>query len=40
MSNRDYALLQGCLLAIGLTVVLVNFCTDVVYRWINPRMRG
>jgi peptide/nickel transport system permease protein len=40
ISNRDYALVQGCLLAIGLTYVLVNFLTDVVYRWINPRMRG
>jgi ABC-type dipeptide/oligopeptide/nickel transport system permease component len=39
ISNRDYALVQGCLLAIGLTYVLVNFFTDVVYQWINPRMR-
>ncbi len=39
ISNRDYALVQGCLLAIGLTYVLVNFLTDVVYRFINPRMR-
>jgi ABC-type dipeptide/oligopeptide/nickel transport system permease component len=39
ISNRDYALVQGCLLAIGLTYVLVNFMTDLVYRWINPRMR-
>ena len=39
ISNRDYALVQGCLLAIGLTYVLVNFFTDVVCRWINPRMR-
>jgi peptide/nickel transport system permease protein len=39
ISNRDYALVQGCLLAICLTYVLVNFLTDVVYRWINPRMR-
>ena len=40
ISNRDYALVQGCLLSIGLTYVLVNLMTDVVYRWINPRMRG
>ncbi len=39
ISNRDYALVQGCLLAIGLTYVLVNLMTDVVYWWINPRMR-
>jgi peptide/nickel transport system permease protein len=40
ISNRDYALVQGCLLSIGLTYVLVNLCTDLVYRWVNPRMRG
>jgi ABC-type dipeptide/oligopeptide/nickel transport system permease component len=39
ISNRDYALVQGCLLCIGLTYVLVNLMTDLVYRWINPRMR-
>jgi ABC-type dipeptide/oligopeptide/nickel transport system permease component len=38
ISNRDYALVQGCLLSIGLTYVLVNLLTDLVYRWINPRM--
>lgn len=30
----------GCLLSVGLTYVPVNFFTDVVYRWVNPRMRG
>lgn len=39
ISNRDYALVQGCLLLIGLTYILVNLITDVVYRWVNPRMR-
>ncbi len=40
ISNRDYALVQGCLLCIGLTYVLVNLLTDLVYRWVNPRMRA
>jgi peptide/nickel transport system permease protein len=40
ISNRDYALVQGCLLSIGLTYVLVNLLTDIVYRWVNPRMRA
>jgi len=40
ISNRDYALVQGCLLSIGLIYVLVNLLTDVVYRWINPRMEA
>jgi ABC-type dipeptide/oligopeptide/nickel transport system permease component len=40
ISNRDYALVQGCLLSIGLTYVLVNLLTDIAARWVNPRMRG
>lgn len=40
ISNRDYALVQGCLLSIGLTYVLVNLLTDVANRWANPRTRG
>ena len=39
IAARDYAVVQGCLLSIGLTYVLVNLLTDVVYRWVNPRMR-
>jgi ABC-type dipeptide/oligopeptide/nickel transport system permease component len=40
ISSRDYALVQGSLLAIGLTYVLVNLLTDLAYRWVNPRMRS
>ncbi len=39
ISNRDYALVQGCLLAVGLTYVLVNLLTDVLYLLVNPRIR-
>ncbi len=38
ISNRDYALVQGCILAIGLTYVGVNLLTDVAYTLVNPRM--
>nr|WP_221313036.1 ABC transporter permease [Granulicella aggregans] len=40
ISNRDYALVQGCILAVGLTYVGVNLLTDVTYAVVNPRMRG
>lgn len=40
ISNRDYALVQGCILAIGLTYVAVNFLTDLAYTVANPRMRA
>ena len=39
ISNRDYALVQGCLLCIGLTYVAVNFLTDLIYSALNPRIR-
>jgi peptide/nickel transport system permease protein len=38
--NRDYALAQGCILAAGVTYVLVNMLTDVLYVVVNPRMRA
>jgi len=39
ISNRDYYLVQGCILAIGLTYVAVNFLTDLLYSVVNPRIR-
>lgn len=39
ISNRDYYLVQGCILAIGLTYVGVNLLTDLVYSMVNPRIR-
>ena len=40
ISNRDYALVQGCILAVGLTYVAVNLLTDAAYAVANPRMRA
>jgi len=39
ISNRDYALVQGCILAVGLTYVAVNLLTDALYAVADPRMR-
>lgn len=39
IGNRDYYLVQGCILAIGLTYVAVNFFTDFLYSVANPRIR-
>ena len=39
ISNRDYALVQGCILTVGLTFVLVNLLTDAAYAVADPRMR-
>src|ERR1700724_1407687 len=40
ISNRDYALVQGCILAVGLTYVGVNLLADIASTVANPRMRG
>lgn len=39
ISNRDYFLVQGCILAIGLTYIVVNLFTDILYAVVNPRIR-
>jgi peptide/nickel transport system permease protein len=39
ISARDYFLVQGCILAIVVTYVAVNFLTDVLYSVANPRIR-
>ena len=39
ISNRDYYLVQGCILAIGPTYIAVNFLTDLLYSAVNPRIR-
>ena len=39
INSRDYPLVQGCILAIGLTYVAVNFLTDFLYSAVNPRIR-
>jgi ABC-type dipeptide/oligopeptide/nickel transport system permease component len=39
ISARDYPLLQGCILVIAISYVLVNFATDIVYALVDPRIR-
>ncbi len=39
ISNRDYPVVQGCILAVGLTYVVVNLLTDAAYAVADPRLR-
>ncbi len=39
IGNRDYYLVEGCILAIVLTYVAVNVLTDLAYSLVNPRIR-
>jgi peptide/nickel transport system permease protein len=36
---RDYPLLQGSVLLIAFTYLLVNLATDLTYAWLDPRIR-
>ncbi len=39
ISFRDYPLVQGCILLIAVTYVAVNLATDVIYGFLDPRVR-
>ena len=39
IGKRDYRLVQGCVLVISITYILANTLTDMVYRWLDPRIR-
>ncbi len=39
IQRRDYPVLQACVLVISLAYVVVNTATDLVYGWIDPRIR-
>lgn len=39
IQKRDYPLVQGCVLLISIIYVLVNTLTDLLYGWIDPRVR-
>ncbi|MBI3651481.1 MAG: ABC transporter permease [Acidobacteria bacterium] len=39
ISERDYKLTQGCILVIAATYVLVNTMTDLLYRFLDPRIK-
>jgi peptide/nickel transport system permease protein len=36
---RDYPVLMGILIIIGVTVVVANIITDIAYSWLDPRVR-
>jgi ABC-type dipeptide/oligopeptide/nickel transport systems, permease components len=38
IERRDYPLVQGCVLTICFTFILVNMLTDFLYAWLDPRV--
>jgi peptide/nickel transport system permease protein len=39
VNNRDYPIVQGAVLFLTVNVVLVNLVVDVMYAFIDPRIR-
>lgn len=39
IQRRDYPVVQACVLLISVTYVLVNTATDLLYAWLDPRVR-
>lgn len=39
LSNRDFPMVQGVVLMSGLIIVLLNFTIDVLYGYVDPRIR-
>jgi peptide/nickel transport system permease protein len=39
IGKRDYRVVQGCVLVISMTYIIANMLTDLVYKWLDPRIR-
>ncbi len=37
--NRDYTLVMGVVVFYGSLIVLFNFCVDLLYGWLDPRIK-
>lgn len=39
IANRDYPVVQGVVIVVGIIVVVVNILIDLTYAWFDPRIR-
>jgi peptide/nickel transport system permease protein len=39
IAQRDYTMTQALVLLVACTFVLVNFVVDLLYAWLDPRIR-
>lgn len=37
--NRDYTLVMGVMIVYGVLIILFNFVVDLLYAWLDPRIR-
>lgn len=40
VSQLDYPILQGCFLVLAVVVILANLCADLMYGYLDPRVRA
>lgn len=40
LTNRDYPVLQGLFLFVTIAVVGANYCADILYRYLDPRVKS
>jgi len=39
ITNRDYPVIMGTTLLLGFLVIVANLIVDVVYVWLDPRIK-
>jgi peptide/nickel transport system permease protein len=39
INRRDYPIVQAVILVIAVTFILLNLLTDLIYAWIDPRIK-
>jgi peptide/nickel transport system permease protein len=39
VGNHDYTLTQGLVMLVALIFIVTNFFVDLLYAWIDPRIR-
>jgi ABC-type dipeptide/oligopeptide/nickel transport system permease component len=39
IQRRDYPMVQGAVLAVTLTFVLINLLVDILYAYLDPRIK-
>ena len=38
LDQRDYTVIQGCVLVMAIIVMLINLVVDICYKWLDPRV--
>ena len=39
LGQRDYPVVQGCVLIMSIFVMVINLLVDLCYKWIDPRVK-